>query len=367
MEDVELSPSFWKTRRVLITGHTGFKGGWLSIWLQRLGATVAGYALPPPTESSLFDAARVTESMTSVMADVRDLDRLARFVSEFRPEVIFHMAAQSLVRRSYADPVETYGSNVMGTVHVLEAARRCQDVRVVVNVTSDKCYENREWPWGYRENEPMGGHDPYSSSKGCAELITSAYRRSYFSSESATARPAPLALASARAGNVIGGGDWAEDRLVPDVMRAFLSDQAVVVRNPGSVRPWQHVLEPLRGYLTLAERLYHQGTDFAQAWNFGPSDGDARPVGWLVDHLCTLWGPPARWEHDAAQAQPHEAYFLKLDCSEASAKLGWRPSLGLEDALSWTVDWYKCFEGRGDLRALTEDQIARFESRQRSD
>ena len=304
MEDVELSPSFWKDKRVLITGHTGFKGGWLSIWMQRLGATVAGYALDPPTETSLFDAAQVAESMTSVIADVRDLDRLDGFVSEFRPQVIFHMAAQSLVRRSYADPVDTYGSNVMGTVHVLEAARRCGDVRAVVNVTSDKCYENREWPWGYRENEPMGGHDPYSSSKGCAELITSAYRRSYFSSEPATGRSAPPALASARAGNVIGGGDWAEDRLVPDIMRAFLSGQAVVIRNPGSVRPWQHVLEPLRGYLTLAERLHNEGSDFAQAWNFGPSDNDARPVGWLVDRLCSLWGPSRtlgeRWRACAA-------------------------------------------------------------------
>jgi CDP-glucose 4,6-dehydratase len=366
LEDVELSPSFWKDKRVLITGHTGFKGGWLSIWMQRLGATVAGYALDPPTETSLFDAAQVVESMTSVIADVRDLHRLDGFVSEFRPQVIFHMAAQSLVRRSYADPVETYGCNVMGTVHVLEAARRCEDVRAVVNVTSDKCYETREWPRGYRENDPMGGHDPYSSSKGCAELITSAYRRSYFSSEFATGRSAPLALASARAGNVIGGGDWAEDRLVPDIMRAFLSDQAVVIRNPGSVRPWQHVLEPLRGYLTLAERLYNEGSDFAQAWNFGPSDSDARPVGWLVDRLCSLWGPSTRWEQDGAQAQPHEAYFLKLDCSKARAELGWQPRLDLEEALSWTVDWYKCFEARGDLRALTEDQIAGFESGQRS-
>ncbi|GMQ76434.1 MAG: CDP-glucose 4,6-dehydratase [Gammaproteobacteria bacterium] len=366
MEDLELSPSFWKDRRVLITGHTGFKGGWLSIWLQRLDATVAGYALPASTEPNLFDAARVAKTMTSVTGDVRDLEQLSGFVSEYRPEVIFHMAAQSLVRRSYADPVETYGSNVMGTVHVLEAARRCRDVRVVMNVTSDKCYENREWPWGYRENEPMGGHDPYSSSKGCAELITSAYRRSYFSPESATGRPASLALASARAGNVIGGGDWAEDRLVPDVVRAFVSGEAAVIRNPVSVRPWQHVLEPLRGYLKLAERLYHEGPRFAEAWNFGPSHDDARPVGWLVDRLCTLWGSPARWEHDAAGGQPHEAYFLKLDCSKASAKLGWRPSLGLEDALRWTVDWYKCFEGGGDVRALTEEQIARFESGKRS-
>jgi CDP-glucose 4,6-dehydratase len=359
LEDVELSASFWKSRRVLITGHTGFKGGWLAIWLQRLGATVAGYALPAPGEASLFDAARVGESMTSVMGDVRDLEQLSGFVSEYRPEVIFHLAAQSLVRRSYADPVETYGSNVMGTVHVLETARRCPDVRAVVNVTSDKCYENQEWPWGYRENEPMGGHDPYSSSKGCAELVTSAYRRSYFSS-------GPAALASARAGNVIGGGDWAEDRLVPDVMRAILSHQAAVIRNPGSVRPWQHVLDPLRGYLKLAERLYHEGPEFAQAWNFGPSDGDARPVGWLVDRLCALWGPPARWDHDTREGQPHEAYFLKLDCSKASAKLGWRPSLSLEDALGWTVDWYKCFEAGDDVRALTEEQIARFESTKRS-
>lgn len=366
MENLELSPSFWKDRRILITGHTGFKGGWLAIWLQRLGATVAGYALPASTKPNFFDAAHVADAMTSVTGDVRDLDQLSGFVSEYQPEVIVHMAAQSLVRRSYADPVETYGSNVMGTVHVLEAARRCRDVRVFVNVTSDKCYENREWPWGYRENEAVGGHDPYSSSKGCAELIISAYRRSYFSSDSATGRPASLALASARAGNVIGGGDWAEDRLVPDVMRAFVSGRAAVIRNPDSVRPWQHVLEPLRGYLKLAERLYHEGPAFAEAWNFGPSDDDARPVGWLVDRLCSLWGPPARWERDAAGGQPHEAYFLKLDCSKASAKLGWRPSLCLEDALSWTVDWYKCFEGGGDVRALTEEQIARYEAGKRS-
>ena len=367
MGQLEPSSSFWKDKRVLITGHTGFKGGWLSIWLQRLGATVAGYALPASSEPSLFDAARVAGNTTSVIGDVRELERLTSFVSEYRPELIVHMAAQSLVRRSYANPVETYGSNIMGTVHILEAARGCSDVRVVVNVTSDKCYENREQPRGYRESEPMGGHDPYSSSKGCAELITSAYRRSYFSSEAPTGRPAPIALASARAGNVIGGGDWAEDRLVPDAMRAFTSGQAAVIRNPDAVRPWQHVLEPLRGYLMLAEHLYHDGPRFAQAWNFGPRDDDAKPVGWLVDRLCTLWGPPARWEHDTAGGQPHEAYVLKLDCSKASTDLGWRPNLGLEEALGWTVDWYKCFEDGGDVRAMTEEQIARFESRMMSD
>ena len=351
MENLELSPSFWNAKRVLITGHTGFKGGWLSIWLKRLGADVAGYALPAATEPNFFDAAGVSDSVQSEVGDIRDLEHLSGFVAEFRPEIIIHMAAQSLVRRSYTDPIETFSSNVLGTVNILEAARQCDDVRAVVNVTTDKCYENLERQAGYREDEPLGGHDPYSSSKGCAELVTSSYRRSF-----------SLAVASARAGNVIGGGDWAEDRLIPDMVRCLIASEAATIRNPASTRPWQHVLEPLHGYLVLAERLYGNSSEFAEAWNFGPEDDDAKPVEWLADRLCELWGSSASWSDAESGDQPHEAGFLRLNCDKAKERLGWQPKMDLDQALCWTVDWYKCFQSGGDVRALTENQIASFEA-----
>ena len=307
-----VTPDFWKCKKVFLTGHTGFKGSWLSLWLQSMGADVMGYALAPPTTPALFDEAAVGEGMQSQIGDIRDLQAITQSMVSFGPDILIHMAAQPLVRLSYKQPVETYATNVMGTVHVLEAARQCPGLRAIVNVTTDKCYENREWEWGYREDEPMGGHDPYSNSKGCMELVTSAYRNSFFGKDQ------PVALASARAGNVIGGGDWAEDRLIPDILTAFEKQQPVVIRNPQATRPWQHVLEPLSGYLVLAESLWERGQDVAQGWNFGPKDEDARPVDWILDHMVNTWGEGASWALDQ-NPQPHEARYLKLDVSKARA------------------------------------------------
>ena len=348
---------FWRDRRVLVTGHTGFKGAWLSLWLGQLGAHVTGFALPPATSPNLFTLAALDRRVDSQLGDVRDPSAVDAVMARSRAEVVFHLAAQALVRRSYVDPVGTYAANVMGTAHILDAARRASGLRAVVVVTSDKCYENREWCWPYREDEAMGGHDPYSSSKGCAELLTAAWRRSFFPSDGAH----PVGLGSARAGNVIGGGDWAEDRLVPDCMRAFASGRPVVIRQPAAVRPWQHVLEPLSGYLALAERLSTEPRSFGEGWNFGPATDDARPVGWVVDRLSTFWGNGARWEPDPG-THPHEAGLLQVDASKARARLGWTPRLSLEESLRWTVDWYKRFGAGEDAGTLTLDQIERFEN-----
>ncbi|OFZ86870.1 MAG: CDP-glucose 4,6-dehydratase [Betaproteobacteria bacterium RBG_16_64_18] len=356
-----IDKSFWRGRRVLVTGHTGFKGGWLSLWLESLGAEVTGYALAPNTSPSLYEAANVARGLKeSVIADIRDLVRLGDVIRRARPEIVIHMAAQPLVRASYADPIETYSVNVLGTATLLEAVRHAGGVRTVVNVTSDKCYENREWVWGYRESDPMGGFDPYSSSKGCAELVTAAMRSSFFHPESWSEHK--VAVASARAGNVIGGGDWAEDRLVPDLVRAFTAGLPAPVRRPEAIRPWQHVLEPLSGYLVLAERLVDEGPAYADAWNFGPEDSDAREVGWLADHVSRLWGEGARCEGDR-RAHPHEATFLKLDCSKARARLGWKPRWHLERALEETVGWYRAFYTGSDVRALSLAQIAAYSTR----
>ena len=349
-----MTPDFWRDRRVFLTGHTGFKGSWLSLWLQQLGAQVTGYALPAPTDPSLFESARVADGMTSITGDIRDGAVLAAAMRKAAPEVVIHMAAQPLVRRSYFDPVETYATNVMGTVHLLEAVRQCPSVRAVVNVTTDKCYENKEWVWPYRENEPMGGYDPYSNSKGCAELVTSAYRSSFFNSEKHDQHR--VALASVRAGNVIGGGDWAADRLIPDILRAFGQGQPVLIRNPHAIRPWQHVLEPLRGYMTLAERLCQDGVCYAEAFNFGPRNDDAQSVEWIVRQLAALWGDGASWQLDAGD-HPHEATYLKLDISKAAQRLQWQPTLDLQQALRLTVDWARGLHSGADLRALTLSQI----------
>lgn len=344
---------FWRGKRVFLTGHTGFKGSWLALWLQSLGAEVHGYALEPPTEPNLFTVAHVGNGMaSSVIADIRDGAMLAASLQTARPEIILHLAAQALVRYSYAQPVETYAVNIMGTVNLLEAVRTTPSVRAVVNVTSDKCYENREWVWGYREQEPMGGYDPYSSSKGCAELVTTAYRHSFFNQ-------AGIALASARAGNVIGGGDWAVDRLIPDFLRAADAGKTLKIRSPHAIRPWQHVLEPLRGYLMLAERLYLEGEKVAEPWNFGPADEDARPVHWIVERLAKQRSD-AKWECDSVP-QPHEASYLKLDSSKARTQLGWRPCWRLESALTKTLEWHEGWRRGKDMRALTLTQIADYQ------
>jgi CDP-glucose 4,6-dehydratase len=349
-----VDPEFWQGRRVLLTGHTGFKGAWLALWLQALGARVTGFSNGVPTQPSLFELASVGTGMRSVEGDVRDPDALAAAMGSPGPEIVIHMAAQSLVRRSFAEPRETYETNLMGTVNVLDAVRlHGREVRAVVNVTSDKCYENREWEWGYREEEPMGGHDPYSSSKGCAELVTDAFRRSFFSD------PDGPRLASARAGNVIGGGDWGEDRLVPDIMRAALAGEQARVRNPNSLRPWQHVLNPLSGYLVLAQALWGS-PEHATGWNFGPSDDDARPVGWIVERMSELWPGELRWELDDGP-HPHEARYLKLDSSRARLRLGWRPLVDLEGALQSIVEWYSELQAGTDMRAVTLGQIETFQ------
>lgn len=354
----QVDPDFWRGRRVFVTGHTGFKGSWLSIWLQTMGADVYGLALEPPTTPSLFDEADVESGMTSSIGDIRDYQTVASAMSAYQPEIVIHMAAQPLVRLSYREPVQTYATNVMGTVHVSEAVRHTPSVRAVVNVTTDKCYENKEWVWGYRENEPMGGFDPYSNSKGCSELVSSAYRNSYFNPAD-YGKTHHVAFATARAGNVIGGGDWAEDRLIPDILRAFEADRSVAIRNPMATRPWQHVLEPLSGYLVLAEELSTRGVSVAEAFNFGPDDGDARPVQWIVEKLVEAWGEKASWHHDD-QTHPHEANYLKLDCSKARAKLGWHPRWKLGEALAHIVTWHRSWLEKADVREICIQQIHQY-------
>ena len=352
-----LFQGFYAGKRVLVTGHTGFKGAWLTLWLKRLGAQVVGYSLEPPTTPSLYGLACIEDAIIDIEADVRDFDRLRKALETHQPEIIFHLAAQSLVRLSYKDPVETYSTNVMGTVNLLEAVRQVGGVRALVNVTSDKCYENREWVWGYRETEQMGGYDPYSSSKGCSELVTAAYRNSFFNSSDYAKHG--LALASARAGNVIGGGDWGEDRLVPDCVRAFLKGEDIVIRKPNSTRPWQHVLEPLNGYLMLAEKLYSVGNKFSQGWNFGPFDHDAKTVEWVVNRLCEKWNESEGYEIIKGP-QPHEANYLKLDCSKARTVLGWTPKWNVERALDKVIEWTRGYQEGENIRDICHRQIDEY-------
>jgi CDP-glucose 4,6-dehydratase len=361
LENMVTSTSFWANKTVFLTGHTGFKGGWLSLWLQALGAKVVGFSLPPPTKPSLFEVAQVARGMISVEGDVRDLNGLTSAMIEHLPEIVIHMAAQPLVRYSYLSPVETYSTNVMGTVNVLEAVRKTRTVKAVINVTSDKCYENKEWVWGYRENEPLGGHDPYSGSKACSELVTDSYRSSYFDSKNYASHG--IAVASARAGNVIGGGDWAQDRLIPDMVRAIGRGEKVLIRNPAAIRPWQHVLEPLSGYLILAEKLHSYGPAFAQAWNFGPNDFDVKSVGWLIERVAQAWGQDAAWELDHSQ-QPHEATYLKLDCSKSRSHLGWQPRWNIEQTIDKIIMWHKSWSQGANMREMTLAQISSYQNAQ---
>ena len=349
-----MNRAFWKDKKVFLTGHTGFKGSWLSLWLQDCGAIITGYGLEPNTEPSLFEVASVADGMESIIDDIRDLEKLVKAMNEFQPEVVIHMAAQPLVRVSYKNPVDTYSTNVMGTVNLFEAVRKTASVKAVINVTTDKCYDNKEWVWGYREYEPMGGYDPYSNSKGCSELVTSAYRNSYFNNKESPK------IASGRAGNVIGGGDWAEDRLIPDIFKSFVKKEPVVIRNPSATRPWQHVLEPLSGYLVLAERLYTEGDSYAEAWNFGPEDVDVESVKTIIDYLVNHWNDGVSWVHDTSK-QPHEAQLLKLDISKAKKILQWTPKWNLFITLKSIIEWQKAWLNNEDMKAITLKQIHQFE------
>ena len=352
-----MNKKFWAGRRVFVTGHTGFKGGWLCLWLQRLGADVTGYALMPATQPNLFETASVASNMRSIIGDIRDSDALGKAMNESAPEIVIHMAAQPLVRESYINPVETYSVNVVGTAALLEAVRACTSVQAVISVTTDKCYDNREWHWGYRETDALGGKDPYSSSKACAELVTSAYRSSFFTSSERT-----VAVATARAGNVIGGGDWSRSRLIPDSLDAIQSGVAVTVRYPNAIRPWQHVLEPLAGYLNLAEQLVGEhGSDFAESWNFGPRDEDAQPVRWIVEQMLERWGSGS-WQVDT-NFQPYEAAHLKLDCSKALVRLGWAPQWSLKNTLNAIIDWQRFYLNGDDMQEVTLTQIAQYEDK----
>jgi CDP-glucose 4,6-dehydratase len=349
--------NLWAGKRVFLTGHTGFKGGWLALWLASKGAVVRGYALDPSTEPNFFTEAKVGSVIDDVRGDIRDGVKLEASIKDFAPEVVFHLAAQPLVRYSYDDPIGTYETNVIGTARLLDAVRRTPSVRAVVSVTTDKCYENKEWLWGYRETDPLGGYDPYSSSKACAEIVSAAYRQSYFPVAEISRHR--CAIATARAGNVIGGGDWSMDRLIPDLVRGFLAGETVAIRRPHAIRPWQHVLEPLMGYILLAEKLLTHEPRFATAFNFGPADDDAQPVGWIVEKMVNFWGADAAWKLDE-DPSVHEAGYLKLDASRARAELDWYCRIRLETSLHWLVDWYKAWQGGQDMHRFTLQQIAAY-------
>ncbi len=352
-----MNPNFWQGKKVFVTGHTGFKGSWLSLWLQEMGAIVKGYSLLAPTTPSLFEEAEIWAGMSSEEGDIRDFTHLRQVMNDFKPEIVFHMAAQPLVRLSYDEPMETYSTNVMGTVYLLEAVKQIGGVKAVVNITSDKCYENREWVWGYREDEAMGGYDPYSNSKGCAELVASSYRQSFFNKDKYHEHG--CALASVRAGNVIGGGDWADDRLIPDMLNAFTEGKKVEIRSPHAIRPWQHVLEPLSGYITVAEHLYNDGPEFAEGWNFGPKEEDAKPVRWIVETLTKEWGENAEWFLSDCE-HPHEAHYLKLDCSKAKMRLDWQPVWDLSTTLNKIVNWQKAWINKEDMKQYTINEIKEY-------
>jgi CDP-glucose 4,6-dehydratase len=348
-----INRSFWKNKKVFITGHTGFKGSWMTIWLEKMGSNIAGFSLEPQAEPNLFTEAKLFDGITNYYGDIRNGDILEAAILEFQPDILIHMAAQPLVRYSYKEPIETFTTNIIGTANVLESARKSESIKAIINVTTDKCYENKEWEWAYRENDMLGGYDPYSSSKACSEIITSAYRNSFFNDSE-------VAIASARAGNVIGGGDWSDDRLVPDALKAFENNHSVLVRNPKSIRPWQHVLEPISGYLMLAESLFHSGNEFAEAWNFGPYDQDTQSVEFILNKLTKYWGHNASWESDS-NLNPHEANYLKLDISKASTKLNWKPTWDLNSTLERIVDWHKGWLNGSSPKELCINEIESFE------
>lgn len=352
-----IDTKFWKGKKVLVTGHTGFKGSWLSLWLQKLGTDLVGFSKDVPTTPSLYELADVGKGMTSVIGDIRNYKQVEDLLKKNEPEIVIHLAAQAILRRSYQDPVETYSTNVMGTVNVLEAVRKSSSVKVVLNVTSDKCYQVKNSSEGYREDNPMGGFDPYSNSKGCAELVTSSYRNSFFNQNDYDKHG--ISLASARAGNVIGGGDWGSDRLVPDIMRGILGGKEITIRNPNSVRPWQYILDPLRGYLVLIEKLWENGSNFSEGWNFGPITNDLKPVSWIVEKLSKLWEEEISWKVDKNE-NPHEEQFLKLDCSKAKSKLGWSSKMNIESSLEWTVEWYRKYKEGKNMKEVSENQINDF-------
>jgi CDP-glucose 4,6-dehydratase len=358
MEDVVKFGDFWRGKRVFLTGHTGFKGGWTALWLASKGAIVRGYALDPCTDPNLFTAAKIGSVIEDIRGDIRDGAKLDAAITEFAPDVVLHMAAQPLVRYSYQDPIGTFETNVIGTARVLDAVRRTPSVRAVVSITTDKCYENKEWLWGYRETDALGGYDPYSSSKACAEIVSAAYRQSYFPVDKI--QDHRCGVATGRAGNVIGGGDWSTDRLIPDLVRGFLAGDPVRIRRPQAIRPWQHVMEPVFGYLLLAEKLMCGDPRYATAFNFGPSDDDAQPVGWIVEKMTKFWGGNASWVLDE-DPSVHEAGYLKLDASRARAELNWHPRLRLETTLNWLVDWYKAWQDGTDMQEFTLKQIAEYE------
>ncbi len=345
--------NFWNGKRVFITGHTGFKGSWLSFWLKTLGAEVCGYSLAPEDSPNLFENLQLQNQITSIIGDINDLPNLKAKLNEFQPEIVFHLAAQSLVRKSYREPVQTYQTNLMGTVNVLEAVRQCDSIKAVVSITTDKVYENKEWFWAYRENERLGGFDPYSNSKACAELAVSSYRNSFFAD-------GKTLIASARASNVIGGGDWCEDRLIPDVFRSLVFGKKLLIRNPNSIRPWQFVLEPLSGYLMLAQKLFVGDKRFVGAWNFGPNDENSKSVGWMLEEIRKIWGESVNWEILDSE-QPHEAHLLKLDNSKAKSELKWFPKLSLAEELKLTTEWYRAFRDKQDLIKLTKNQIELYQ------
>jgi CDP-glucose 4,6-dehydratase len=359
MENMAIDPIFWKNKSVLLTGHTGFKGSWLSLWLSSMGANLTGFSLPPSTQPNLFNILNIEDSFQSIIGDIRHFDLLQKTVDKAKPEIIIHMAAQSLVRESYNSPIDTYSTNVMGTVHILEAARLSGSVRAVVNITSDKCYDNQERSdYGYTENDAMGGYDPYSNSKGCAELVTSAYRSSFFNSK--TYNNHHIAIASARAGNVIGGGDWAQNRLIPDFIRAITNKEELIIRNPLSIRPWQHVLEPLSGYLMLAQELYKEGAEYAEAWNFGPLEVEVKNVEWIANKLTHYWAEGSKFSKDHNIMNPHEANYLKLNIKKAMSKLKWQPRWDINETIKRTCLWYKANFNQKNMREYSLNEIDEY-------